>query len=236
MIGLAASCNAQTNQMNRDQPDASVIAVVLRKNISATQENRLDSLILNDLFDNYAKENKIEAPPEEIDAFVKKIQKESQKPGYEHIQKEIDDLQQELKTTTLTDQQRKQKEVALNNWEKILYPTPQMQSALTKNERLMAEHWVKNWKISTSLYLKYGGRVIFQQSGPEPHDALRDFLKYEEKRGAFKILDHKYEDRFWNYYTNDTIHIFLSKEEGDKALSTPFWLVEKQDSVKTLTP
>ena len=87
-----------------------------------------------------------------------------------------------------------------------------------------AQSLVQEWKLNKALYKKYGGRVIFQQAGPEPIDAYRDFLKEQEKKGTFKILIKKYELGFWNYFTNDSIHSFIS--DGEQAINTPWWLME----------
>ncbi|MEX2551903.1 MAG: hypothetical protein WD627_02725 [Actinomycetota bacterium] len=93
-------------------------------------------------------------------------------------------------------------------------------------ERQTAVSFVTTWKINKSLYDKYGGRVIFQQFGPEPVDAYRDFLREQERKGAFEILDKKYEASFWYYFTNDGSHSFYSEEEGARIMSTPWWLME----------
>lgn len=93
--------------------------------------------------------------------------------------------------------------------------------------RQLGKSWVLRWKINKALYEKYGGRVIFQQAGSEPIDAYRDFLKEEGKKGNFKILDKKDEVDFWRYYTNDAMHSFYSKEDGEKFINTPFWLMKK---------
>ena len=65
---------------------------------------------------------------------------------------------------------------------------------------------------SGSRKQNHGGRVIFQQAGPEPLDACRDFLKEQQKMRAFQILDTKHE---------------ASKEEGARFINTPWWLMEK---------
>lgn len=89
---------------------------------------------------------------------------------------------------------------------------------------LIAQQFVKAWKINKTLHAKYGGRVLFQQAGIEPLEAYRDFLKEQEKKGAFQILDKQYEAGFWRYFTDDTK--LLSKEDSVKAFDTPWWLME----------
>ena len=93
-------------------------------------------------------------------------------------------------------------------------------------EREIAEGMVTTFKINKAFYEKYGGRVIFQQFGPEPVDAYRDFLKEQERAGNFEILDKQYEAEFWDYFVNDSSHSFLFAEEGTKAMTTPWWSSE----------
>jgi hypothetical protein len=69
--------------------------------------------------------------------------------------------------------------------------------------------------------------VIFQQAGVEPLDAYRDFLREQEKIGAFRILDRRYEASFWRYFTNDDMHTFYAKDEGAKFINTPWWMMEQ---------
>jgi len=78
-------------------------------------------------------------------------------------------------------------------------------------KRNMAQHFVKTWKINKSLYEKYGGVFIFQQAGIEPLDAYRQFLKEQEKKKAFQILNKDYEASFWKYFVDDSMHTFLLK-------------------------
>ena len=93
-------------------------------------------------------------------------------------------------------------------------------------KRQMAQNLVRMWKINKALYEKYGGRVIFQQAGVEPIDAYRDFLKEEEKKGSFQILDKQYKAGFWRYFTDDAMHAFYSKDDGAKFINTPWWMME----------
>ena len=81
-------------------------------------------------------------------------------------------------------------------------------------------------KIDRALYGQYGGRVIFQQGGPEPLDAYRRFLEERKETGAFAIVDKAFEAKFWDYYRNDAIHSFYppGSEEEKMAFDTPWWL------------
>jgi hypothetical protein len=102
-----------------------------------------------------------------------------------------------------------------------------MEDQMRLMKRQIAQQFVKSWKINKALYAQYGGRVIFQQAGVEPLDAYRDFLKEQEKKGAFQIIDKQYEPEFWRYFTNDAMHRFCDKNEGAKFINTPWWMMEE---------
>ena len=89
--------------------------------------------------------------------------------------------------------------------------------------RQVAQQFLMSWTINKALYAKYGGRVIFQQTGAEPIDAYRDFLRDQEKSGRFQINDKQYESGFWRYFTSDTGYKFAKKEDGAKLINAP-WL------------
>ena len=91
--------------------------------------------------------------------------------------------------------------------------------------REIAAAFVLQWKVNKALYEKYGGRIIFQQAGPEPLDAYRRFLEEAQARGDFEIVDKGLEEGFWKYFRDDSIHSFFepgSAEEA-KVFATPPW-------------
>ena len=92
-------------------------------------------------------------------------------------------------------------------------------------ETSMATSMVRQWKINKALYEEYGGRIIYQQLGPEPLDAYREFLKSRQAEGAFEIYDPVLADAFWSYFMDDSRHDFMEPGSADanKAFSTPFW-------------
>lgn len=91
--------------------------------------------------------------------------------------------------------------------------------------RNMAQSIVRQWKINRSLYERYGGRVIYQQLGPEPLDAYRNFLEHKQREGAFTIDDKAMADRFWRYFTDESIHDFMERggPDEERAFSVPPW-------------
>jgi hypothetical protein len=95
----------------------------------------------------------------------------------------------------------------------------------TKAREQIAGAFIRQWKINKALYQQYGGRIIFQQGGPEPLDAYRRFLEEAQAKGDFRIVAKDLEAAFWRYYRNDSIHSFYprgSKEEA-QAFDVPWW-------------
>ena len=90
--------------------------------------------------------------------------------------------------------------------------------------RESARHIVRAFKINRSLYEQYGGRVIFQQMGPEPLDAYRAFLEERQEAGDFRILAPGLLDGFWEYFVDDSIHSFYPSEEAERVMKIPWWL------------
>jgi len=88
-----------------------------------------------------------------------------------------------------------------------------------------AEAFIKQWKINRALYQQYGGRIGFQQGGPEPLDAYRKFLEERQAAGDFSIESDAMVAEFWRYYRDDSIHSFYEKGsvEERQALSMPPW-------------
>ena len=95
----------------------------------------------------------------------------------------------------------------------------------------MAKGTIEQWMVNKELYQQYGGRIIYQQGGPEPLDALRDYLKEQQKYGAFKILEKSFEAPFWDYFVNDSKHDFYKQgsEEERQAFGTPPWLKKQAE-------
>jgi heat shock protein HslJ len=85
--------------------------------------------------------------------------------------------------------------------------------------REMARSLIDHWKLGRALYKQYGGRIIYQQLGPEPLDAYREFLQEQQKAGAFDIEVLEYEADFWDYFINDSMHDFMEEGSEDAAMA-----------------
>ena len=76
-----------------------VIAVVLGRPITASETNELRGIILGSLLEKFAKENRIEPTPEELDALVRKtdeIGKQQQLRRQEDLNKLVEELKNPL--------------------------------------------------------------------------------------------------------------------------------------------
>jgi hypothetical protein len=102
---------------------------------------------------------------------------------------------------------------------------PEEKAEVDAMQRDMARGIIRQWKLNKALYDQYGGRIIYQQLGPEPLDAYRQFLRQQEADGAFAIRDQALETSFWRYFSDDSIHDFMAPGGPDEAhaFTTPPW-------------
>ena len=89
--------------------------------------------------------------------------------------------------------------------------------------REMARSMIRQWKLSRALYKQYGGRIIYQQFGPEPLDAYRQYLEERQAAGDFSIIEPAFVDEFWRYFTDDSIHSFFEPGTEASAFVLPPW-------------
>jgi len=103
--------------------------------------------------------------------------------------------------------------------------TPEEAAQVEQMRRDVGRPMVRQWKLNRALYRQYGGRIIFQQFGPEPLDAYRKYLEERQTAGDFTIHQKAFEEEFWRYFTDDSIHDFYEpgSEEEARAFSIPPW-------------
>ncbi len=233
VIGLASYDLAQAEPVKVEGADTNVIAVVLGKKITAKEKDQLNGIIFGTLLQQYAKKHRIEPTDEELDAFVRRTEA-MDKRRHAKLERDRERLKKELKSASLSDRDREGKQSELATIESILKSTRELKEqtkgadvmARSANRRI-AHQFVMSWKINKALYAEYGGRIIFQQAGVEPLDAYRNFLKDQEKKGAFRIMDKQYEPGFWRYFTNDAMHTFYEKGDGATFINTPWWMMDE---------
>ena len=103
--------------------------------------------------------------------------------------------------------------------------TPEEKAEMDGLRLEMARDIIRHWKINKALHEQYGGRISYQQLGPEPLNAYREFLRQREADGAFAIRDPAIEASFWRDFTDDSIHDFMTPGGADeaRAFTTPPW-------------
>lgn len=102
---------------------------------------------------------------------------------------------------------------------------PEERSQADAMRREMGLALIRQWKINKALYETYGGRIIYQQFGPEPLDAYRAFLRERQKAGDFTIDDPSMAEAFWQYFTSEAKHDFMEpgSEDAARAFTAPPW-------------
>ncbi len=103
--------------------------------------------------------------------------------------------------------------------------TPEETAEIDRVRGDMARAIIRQWKINKALYAQYGGRITYQQLGPEPLDAYRKFLEQRRAEGAFRIHDPSLAEEFWRYFTDESIHDFMEPSGPDaaRAFKIPPW-------------
>jgi len=103
--------------------------------------------------------------------------------------------------------------------------SPEEATQIEQMRRDMGRAMIRQWKLNRALYEQYGGRIIFQQLGPEPLDAYRRYLEERQAAGDFTIHDKSLEGAFWRYFTDDSMHDFYEpgSDAESRALATPPW-------------
>ena len=217
--------------------NAPLVAEVLGTKIRSGDPEEMKYVILGKLLDQYAQDHDIEVKQAEIDTYVESLHRVAERDRKRHEERR-QELARKLRSTSLTDPERKSLSSELDTVNEFLYNIGEM----TKNTEMnsdelrqareqVAAAFIRQWKINRSLYKQYGGRIIFQQGGPEPLDAYRLFLQEQEKKGAFTIVDKAFEEKFWEYYLTDTKHSFYpaGSSEEEQAFETPWWLTEPRE-------
>jgi hypothetical protein len=102
-------------------------------------------------------------------------------------------------------------------------PTSSRASAASRCCAARRRAVVGSYKLHQALWRDFGGgRVIFQQFGPEPLDAYRRFLETAQKKEDFVIFDSTLAASFWEYF-RDEHRTFYDAAEAKRLMTTPWW-------------
>jgi hypothetical protein len=198
---------------------------VLGQAVHTRDAEELRYYVLRLLTDRFAAAEGIAATPEEIAAFLASTAAALRSDRVQAIARR-DGLQRQLAGGGLPAARRAevQRELVAQN-EVIAALAPQEAAGDRAARAEIAAAFIRQWKINGALQQKYGGRIIFQQGGPEPLDATRRFLEAAQAAGEFAITDPGLEKPFWAYYRDDARHSFYapgSREEGVAFATSPW--------------
>jgi hypothetical protein len=212
-------------------PRAPVAGRVLGSVVHAHDAEELRYLILAPLVRRYADANRIDVTPTETDAYVAHLRSALREDRERWVARR-DELAQRVAAGGLPVQQRDAFATELDELNTIIAGLAEAPAAGESAEgdeaarREIAAAFILQWKINRALYRQYGGRIIFQQGGPEPLDAYLRFLEEARARGDFEIPDRALEAAFWHYYRSEDIHSFFApgSVEEARAFDMPPWL------------
>jgi heat shock protein HslJ len=198
---------------------------VLGQGVHTRDAEELRYYVLRVLTDRFAAAEGITATPEEIAAFSASTAAALRADRDKAIARR-DDLQRQLAAAGLPAARRAelQRELGVQD-ELIAALAPQDAAGDRASRAEIAAAFIRQWRINRALQQKYGGRIGYQQCGPEPLDATRRFLEVAQAVGDFAITDPALEKAFWAYYREDARHSFYapgSREEA-AAFATPPW-------------
>lgn len=230
-LGIAVT-TAQAEEVY-GQLDAPLVAEVLGTKVHTADADEMQYVVLGKLMDQYASEAGIVVASSEVDAYIAAMNRIAEKDRTEREARRAG-IAQKLESQTLTPAEKD----ALSSELAALDELGEMLGAGDNGaepeedraaRRQFAEAVIRQWKINQALYRQYGGRIIFQQGGPEPLDAYSEFLEDQQKQGAFRIVDKSMEPAFWRYFRTDSIHSFYASgsEEEARAFETPWWLQDE---------
>ena len=101
--------------------------------------------------------------------------------------------------------------------------TPEEAAQVAETRRQMGYSMIRQWKLNREIYRQYGGRVIYQQLGPEPLDALRQYFEERQAAGDFTFHEKAFEAEFWRYFRDDSMHEFLKPGTEAAAFRATPW-------------
>jgi len=216
-------------------PDDPVVAEVLGLQIRTKNPEEMQYVINQKLIQDYAQQHNIEATREDIDLYIAAMDQFTRDDRKKNDARRAE-IRHQLNAGSLPAEETQRLQSQLNTLEALHKFDLQEESeskrdpeAALKDKQVVAKAFIEQWMINKALYQQYGGRIIFQQSGPEPLDAMRDYLKEQQQKGAFRILEKSFEAPFWEYLVTDSKHSFFKQGSADEkqAFDKPWWLQKK---------
>lgn len=166
--------------------------------------------------ERFVQREKIEATRDEIMKFKSNFRKRRER-NVHQWEARLVELKKELAESNLSNEDKRKLEKERAEYEELAASMGESRAADIPEE--MARTLIVTWKTERELHRMYGGRVIFQQAGPEALDARRRLFEQAEKKSDIRFADAGVRHLF--YYYADMKHTVID----DKALERP-WLLE----------
>ena len=185
---------------------AQPVAVVLSQPIDASGikgPKELSSLVQQRLLDAYAQTHGLQPTEAELRPLLRSFEmagKKAEESMKRVRQQRIGEIRKKLEAPGLDPAEREKLTADLASWES----PPASFEGKGEGDR-MARLLVQNWKVQRSLYRRYGGRVLVSSFGFHVAiDAMKQFLREEEKRGSFEIPDPDLRAAFWTAVSDES--------------------------------
>lgn len=200
-----------------------------------TREETVRNLVWSAVFADFAQKRKVEPTPAEIDSQIRQTKRFMAEDKVRR-QKQRQELIVELKSTGLTEAQRKQKQQYLDTLNSLRdhdarmekeQSDPAQKKMWLDAERNVASMWVKQWKVNQALFQEFGGRIIFQQAGWEPIDAYRALLDQYKAEKRFVIHDPSLQDAVYRYFRHN--FVYADEKKAKFYFERPYWERTEQE-------
>ena len=163
------------------------------------QSGRVTQAFGGPIIERFKKESDVRATDEERRKFDE-VMHALQLRQVPETEKQIEELQTKLADASLAPDAR----AKLGQHLKILQQNLEfLRKPIEKGPKHWAggaDHFIQGWKLQRNLHRKYGGRIIFQQFGPEALDGMRRLFEDAEKAGELRFDDPFLRYLFYNYY------------------------------------
>ncbi len=179
------------------------------------------------LLDSYAERHRLKPTEAELRPVLRtfeKTSKEVEESMRRVRQQRVEEIRKKLKAPALDAAERARLTADLASWERI----PIGLKDQAREADPMISNLVQHWKVQRSLYQSYGGRVLLSSFGFNVAiDAMKQFLREEEKRGSFEIFDPGLRAAFWTAVADEAwADGVTTGRSADEVFATPPWQVE----------
>ncbi len=183
------------------------------------QTSRIMTAFGRPITERFFADRKFAASAEEIEAF-QEHRLRTNRNGLREAEEKVRELRDQLEQEGLSEAQRGKLRVERASYERILLHLRDAIESPTPPE--VAETVIVHLKKERELQRAYGGRVIFQQFGPEAVEARKRLFEEAEKKGDLHFANAGVRHLF-DYYAN------MRHVESDPAVLEQPWFLGEGD-------